>query len=257
MLLTGATGGLGQAIARDLARRGARLTLSGRREEALQALAAELGAAALAADLSDAEAPARLATGAGAVDILIANAGLPAAGHLESFTLEQIDRALQVNLRAPILLARELLPPMRGRGRGHLLFMSSLAGKASTPRTAIYGATKFGLRGFATALRADLRGSGVGVSVLLPGFVAEAGMYADAGAAKLPPGARAISINSLTEAVAGAIEHDRGEVVLAPPLLRVGAFMAQNAPELAMSLGRLLGSERIAREMDAGEREKR
>jgi NADP-dependent 3-hydroxy acid dehydrogenase YdfG len=105
VLLTGATGGIGHAIARELHARGAELILTGRRTEILEPLAAELGARALAIDLSDSSEVERLAVEAGEIDILVANAALPASGRLETYTQEQIDRALDVNLRAPILLA--------------------------------------------------------------------------------------------------------------------------------------------------------
>ena len=157
VLLTGATGGIGHAIARALHERGGQLILTGRRTEVLEPLAAELGARTLAVDLSDPAEIDRLIAEAGEVDILVANAALPASGRLETFTMQEIDRALDVNLRAPIALAHALLPAMIARRSGHLLFMSSLAGKAATPGTAIYNAAKFGLRGFASALRADLR----------------------------------------------------------------------------------------------------
>ena len=102
--------------------------------------------------------------------MLVANAGLPGSGKLNSFTPEQIDRALDVNLRAPMLLAHGLIEPMVARGSGHLLFMSSLSGRAAAPGSSVYSATKFGLRGFALALREDLAPKGVGVSVVLPGL---------------------------------------------------------------------------------------
>ncbi len=149
VLLTGATGGIGHAIARELHARGAELILTGRRTEMLEPLAAELGARALAIDLSDSSEVERLAVEAGEIDILVANAALPASGRLETYTQEQIDRALDVNLRAPILLAHALLGAMVARGRGHLLFVSSLQGKAATPGASVYCASKFGIRGFA------------------------------------------------------------------------------------------------------------
>ena len=121
VLLTGATGGLGGAIARALHNRGAGLLLTGRRADVLEPLASELdGARTLAADLSDAAALERLVEEAGETDILIANAGIPAAGRLESFTLAEVERALNVNLRAPIALAHALLAGMLERRRGHL-----------------------------------------------------------------------------------------------------------------------------------------
>ncbi len=185
VLLTGATGGLGQAIARELAARGATLTLTGRRAEVLEPLAGETGGRVIVSDLSLPDAPERLLAEAGEVDVLVANAALPGSGRLNSFSTEEIDRALTVNLRAPMLLAHGLVDQLVARGSGHLVFMSSLSGRAGAPGSSVYSATKFGLRGFALALREDLVPKGVGVSVILPGFISEAGMFADSGA-KLP-----------------------------------------------------------------------
>ena len=145
----------------------------------LEPLARELNARALAVDLVEPSEVDRLASEAGEVDILIANAALPATGALESFTMHEIDRALAVNLRAPIALTHALMPAMVARGRGHLVYISSLSGKAATPVSLMYTTTKFGLRGFAAGLRIDLRGSGVGVTTVLPGFIRDAGMFAD------------------------------------------------------------------------------
>ena len=256
MLLTGATGGLGHAIARSLAQRGGRLVLTGRRAEVLEPLAAELGARALAVDLADASEVQRLLEGAGELDILVANAALPASGTLDSYTVEEIDRALAVNVRAPIVLAHGLIGSMVARGGGHLLFMSSLAGKAATPRTALYNASKYALRGFAAALRADLRESRVGVSAVFPGFIRDAGMFADAGV-ELPPGVGTRSPVDVATAVIGAIENNRGEVDVAPLPLRASAMLASVAPELAAGLARRLGADDISRRMETGQRDKR
>jgi short-subunit dehydrogenase len=256
ILLTGATGGLGHAIARTLNQRGGKLILTGRRTDVLEPLAAELGARALAIDLSDPAVVERLVTEAGDVDILVANAALPAAGRLETFTMQEIDRALDVNLRTPIALAHALAPTMVARGRGHLLFMSSLSGKSATPGTSIYNATKFGLRGFASALRADLRPDGVGVSAVFPGFIRDAGMFAEADV-KLPSGVGTASPEDVARATVQAIERNRAEIDVAPLPVRAGAVFAGIAPELAARVARRLGSEDIARAMDAGQRAKR
>lgn len=255
-LLTGASGGLGHAIARAVGGRGASLILSGRRSAVLQPLADELGARQIAVDLADPNAIGPLLAQAGPVDILIANAALPASGTLGAFTVEQIDRALNVNLRAPMLLAHGLLGGMLARGSGHLVFMSSLAGKAATPGASVYNATKYGLRGFASALRADLHGTGVGVSAVFPGFIRDAGMFADSGV-KLPPGIGTRSPQEVADAVVDAIEHNRGEVDVAPLPLRASAAFAGLAPETSASLARWLGSQQIAREIEAGQSDKR
>ena len=181
-LVTGATGGLGRAIARGLHASGASVQLSGRRADVLDALAAELGSRAtvLPADLAKSGQAVALAERAGAVDVLVANAGLPGSGALADFTLDEADRVLDVNLRAAIHLTHALLPGMLGRGRGHLVFISSIAGKTPTVGASLYSASKFGLRGFALALHEDLRESGVGVTAVFPGFIAEAGLWGDA-----------------------------------------------------------------------------
>jgi short-subunit dehydrogenase len=255
-LLTGATGGLGVAIAAALADRGVELTLTGRRFELLESLAHELSARAIACDLSNRDELALLLSECGEVDVLIANAALPASGELTDYTPDQIDKLLDVNLRAPIALARALLPGMLGRRRGQLVFMGSLSAKATAPKSSLYSATKFALRGFALGLREDLRGSGVGVSLVLPGFISGAGMFADAGV-NLPPGVGTRSPEQVATAVIDAIEQDRLEVTVAPPLLRLGAAVSMLAPGTAAALQRLAGGDRIAARFAAGQVDKR
>ena len=256
VLLTGATGGIGQAIARALSARGASLIISGRRTDVLEPLAAELGARALGVDLSDRAAVAQLAVDAAGTDILVANAALPASGTLDSFSLEEVDRALDVNLRAPIVLAHELSPGMLERRRGALVFISSLSGKTTTPGGSIYSASKFGLRGFANSLREDLRDGGVGVSTIFPGFIRDAGMFADADVS-LPSGVGTRTPEDVAQAVLVAIERNRGEIDVAPLTLRAGAAFAGLAPELAASVSRRMGSHEISRQMHVGQADKR
>jgi short-subunit dehydrogenase len=254
VLLTGATGGIGGAIARALHARGASLTLSGRRAEVLDELSSELGARTLLADLSQPPQAAVLARQAGEIDILIANAGVPASGTLESLSAGEIDIALEVNLRAPIVLARALAPAMARRRRGHLVFMCSLAAKVATPGASLYSASKYGLRGFAASLRGELRDSGVGVSAVFPGFIHDTGMFPEH-EVKLPPGAGPRSPQDVARAVVGAIEKDRGEVHVAPLPLRAGTAFAGLAPELAASVARRLGSDRITRSIVDAQRD--
>jgi short-subunit dehydrogenase len=256
VLLTGATGGLGQAIARGLAARGAVLTLTGRRAEVLEPLAAELGGRALEADLALPDAPFRLLEEAGEVDVLVANAGLPGSGRLTSFSVEEIDRALTVNLRAPMLLAHALVEPMVARGSGHLLFMSSLSGRAGAPGSSVYSATKFGLRGFALALREDLVPKGVGVSVILPGFIRDAGMFHDTGA-KLPSYVGTKRPEDVARAVVKAIENNRAEIDVAPLPLRAGALLAAVAPGPIGAVQRRLGAAGTAEQFEDSQLDKR
>jgi short-subunit dehydrogenase len=256
VLLTGATGGLGQAIARALHAKGGELILTGRRADVLEPLASECSARALAVDLSEAAEVDRLLAEAGEVDVLVANAALPASGMLDSFDVQQIDRAIDVNLRAPIVMAHALAPQMVGRGRGHLLFMSSLSGKAATAGSSMYNATKFGLRGFAMAMRAELHGTGVGVSAVFPGFIRDAGMFAEAQVA-LPRGVGTRTPEDVARATVKAIERNQGEVDVAPLSLRLGSAFSGIAPELAATVTRKTGGDRVAQQMADGQRAKR
>jgi short-subunit dehydrogenase len=257
VLLTGATGGIGQASARELAGRGAQLTLSGRQTDVLEALAEELGARSLTVDLSKAREVDRLIAEAGDVDILVANAGLPGTGLLESYSVRELDRVLDVNLRAPIVLARGLSEAMIKRRRGQLVFVSSLAGKAATTaKSSLYNATKFGLRGFAHGLRAELRASGVGVSVVCPGFIRDAGMFAKSGT-RLPSGIGTRSPEDVARAIVQAIVENRAEIDVAPLSLRLGSAFAGLAPETAATVTRVSGGEQIADDLAAGQREMR
>lgn len=256
VLLTGASGGIGEALARALAARGANLIISGRRTEVLGGLAGEIGARTIAADLADPAQVRELLAAAGDVEILVANAALPASGLLDGFTEEQIDRAITVNLRAPLVLAHGLIPAMKERRRGHLLFISSLAGKAASPGSALYSATKFGLRGAASALRAELHPHNIGVSAIFPGFVRDAGMFADA-EVKLPSHIGTRSPEDVASAVIEAIEQNRGEIDVAPLTLRAAAMFAGIAPEVTARVQRRLGAAEVSRRLEQGQLSKR
>jgi short-subunit dehydrogenase len=252
VLLTGATGGIGHTLARTLHARGASLVLSGRRAEVLEPLATEVGGRAVAADLGERADVQRLIDDCADVDVLIANAGLGATGNVTDLSTEQIDRALDVNLRAPMVLAQALGARMASRGHGHIVLVSSIAGMTGSPRSSLYNATKFGLRGFGQGLRCDLRAHGVGVSVVFPGFIHDAGMFADSGV-KLPFFMGTSSPGEVADGVVRAIERNRGEVVVAPLGVRMGTVAATLVPDLAASIQRRLGSERIADEMTAAQ----
>jgi short-subunit dehydrogenase len=255
-LVTGASGGLGQEIARALVRRGADVVLSARRVEVLEPLAAETRGRVVPCDLSDRAALERLIEEAGPVDVLVANAGLPASGRIESFSVEEIDRAIDVNLRAPMILARRLCEGMAERGGGHIVFVSSLNGKAGTAGSSVYAATKFGLRGFAQGLREDLRPRGVGVSTIFPGFIRDAGMFHESGA-KLPGYIGTKTPQDVADAVLSAIERDRAEVDVAPLTLRIGTMLSGVAPEAVAMVQRRLGASELASQFERGQREKR
>jgi short-subunit dehydrogenase len=179
VLLTGAGGGIGQAVAVALVKAGAALMLVGRSSERLAAQAAALrllgGArspevACTTADLLDGADLARLGRTAAAWDcnVVVHNAGVPSFGRLQSIDAEAVTRVLDTNLRAPILLTQALLPHLLRRPRAQVICVGSALGRIGLPGFSVYGASKFGLRGFAEALRRELADSAVRVQYLGP-----------------------------------------------------------------------------------------
>jgi len=249
--VTGATGGIGQAIARELAARGCRLTVTGRREPQLARLVSELGpsARALTADLSKPDDVRHVMERADPGDVLVANAGVGVPQDLAMLSDAEIEEAVRINLLAPAMLARAAVAPMKQRGRGHIVFISSGAGLVATPGNgAVYTATKWGLRGLGLALRQELQGTGVSVSTIFPGPVRDAGMLADTGVA-LPRGVGTSSPEDVARAVAAAIECDRAETTVASAGMRVLVGVGAIAPVLVGELARLAGIGRIRHAM--------
>jgi short-subunit dehydrogenase len=258
-LLTGATGGLGRATAKALSARGATLILSGRKAEALEELAAELpgeGHRAIPSDLAQPGAAEELAAEAGVVDILVANAGLPGTGRLPGMDSEQLTGTLRVNLEAPMLLARAVESGMLEKGSGHMVFIASLSGKSATPLSSVYNATKFGLRGFALGLRADLDPLGIGVSIVSPGTIREAGMYADSGADPIP-GLGTGSPQQVADAVVKAIEQNKVEISVAPVQQRFLAHFALATPALSVKIASGDAGQKAAASVAEGQLDKR
>ena len=243
-LLTGATGGIGHALAHRLADEGADLVLTGRRVEVLAPLAEQTGGHAVAADLADPSGVEGLLDQSGEIDLLVANAALPGTGRFDVMSPDEIERNLRVNLHAPIALTRAVLPAMLERDSGHVVLIGSLSGVVASPGSALYNATKFGLRGFATALRQDLHGTGVGLTIVEPGFVSEAGMFVNSGM-ELPRGARTVTPEQVADGVVDAIRRNRGEVMVAPAELRAGARIGGLLPGLNAYMQRKAGAADI------------
>jgi short-subunit dehydrogenase len=242
LLVTGATGGLGRAIATALAERDAALVLSARKPADLEALAESLpgaGHRVVLSDLAEPGAPEKLAADAGELDGAVLNAGLGANGQVDSFAPGEVERILRVNFEAPVVLAREIVPALREQGSGHVVFIASLAGKASSSRHAVYGGTKAGLRAFALGLRQDVGRDGVGASVINPGFIRDAGMFAESGA-EPPMNLGTSSPQEVGAAVVDAIEKNRTEVDVAPFRQRQMANFAHRFPGVAERLTKRL-----------------
>ena len=240
VLLTGATGTIGTQLAEQLAARGARVTLVARTAGPLADLARRTGAHAVPADLTDPDAPRTVQESAedtaGPVDVVVHNAAVETVGRLDELADGDVERTVALNLTAPLALTRRLLPGMVGRGAGHLVMVSSLAGVATFPGLGVYGATKAGLTHATAALRVELAGTGVGTTVVELGPVASPMMdrarrhpasgFAFARAERLRA-LRELDPAAVARAVLDAVEAGRPTVRLprrAAPLAAVAAL---------------------------------
>jgi short-subunit dehydrogenase len=240
-VLTGGSRGLGPTIARALLREGARVTLTARTADALDAVAKNLSADSarvhtVAADVGDGDDRRKLLGEAeaalGPVDILINNAGIELIAPYASLPPERIQALVRTNLDAPLMLSRLVLPRMIERGRGHVVMMSSLGGKKGSPYSATYAATKAGLIAWAGGVRAELRGTGVGVSVVSPGFVSEAGMFAVRNQ-RAPWLLGTSTPEAVARAVVRAIAKDVGEIIVNPGPVRLMLALDALSPRLS------------------------
>jgi short-subunit dehydrogenase len=209
--------------------------------DALEAVAKDLSGGTarvhtVAADVGDEDDRRRLLDEAesalGPVDILINNAGVELIAAYASLSPERIATIVRTNLDAPLMLTRLVLPRMIERGRGHVVMMSSLGGKKGSPYSATYAATKAGLIAWTGAVRAELRGTGVSASAICPGFVSEAGMFAE----RSQRAPRLLG-TSTPEAVAGAVVRavvkDVGEIIVNPGPIRLMLALEALSPRLS------------------------
>ncbi|MDP2293244.1 MAG: SDR family NAD(P)-dependent oxidoreductase [Actinomycetota bacterium] len=175
VLVTGASRGIGEAMARRFAAAGARVSLAARTLPALAALAGELRGAAFDVDLLDPAAVdgliARVERDAGPIDVLVNNAGVETKQWLHLDDPQHLRDAIALNLEAPVMLTRAVLPGMLARGRGSLVFTSSLAGTAGFPGLAVYAATKAGINNFVASVRLELRDTPVHLTLVAAGPV--------------------------------------------------------------------------------------
>lgn len=175
VLITGASRGIGAAMANRFASAGARVSLAARSEAAISSLASQLDGHAFPVDLLDAEATdgliSRVEDAAGPVDVLVNNAGLETSQWFHRIDRDEIRDVTRLNLEVPMLLTRDVIEGMVERNRGHVVMVSSLAGTCGFPGLAVYGATKAGLTNFVAALRMELAETEIGTTVVAPGPV--------------------------------------------------------------------------------------
>lgn len=227
-IVTGASGGIGSATARELARQGAKVVLAARRADQMEALARDLvdaGGEALViqTDVTDRTQLEQLVTATvehfGRVDILVNNAGIGAPRPMVKLSLDFIDELLAVDLVAPAELTRLVLPGMLERKHGAIISIASVAGHIGLDP--LYSGAKYGLRGFSLGLRRQIRGSGVSVSVISPGFIRTT---MTRGVRAPMPGPDLIA-----RTVARLVRHPKGEVVI-PRYYRIPIWVDRHAP---------------------------
>lgn len=248
-VVTGAAGGIGAALARRLSAGGCRLVLVDLHPAPLRDLARSLDATAHPMDVRDPDAWRDLARllerSHGGADVLVNNAGLTILGSFLDQSLEELDRIVDVNLKGVLYGCRALAPQLVARGAGHVVNVSSLAGRVAFPYQSSYCATKYAVRGFTAALRMELAPAGVGVTAVLPGAVAtsllETAQSYDQRASRrmaelmLAHGARP---ERVAARVVRAIERDEAEVVIGWDALLTTTAEALAPGLVAAALGR-------------------
>lgn len=252
-LVTGASRGIGPYIARSLAAAGYELVLTGRSGAELDALADVLrsaGAVAsvVPADLTRPEDLAALAETAerkpSGVDVVVNNAGGDPQREFDAMSWKENASILELNLIAPLRLTHLLLPGMLQRGRGHIVNISSIAGRVSFPYSEAYAAAKDGLIGFTRVLRTDYRSRGVSASVIVLGAIRDAGQgqrTADELGFKLPAMSTSPAA-AVARAVLAAIQRDRAEIVVMPGPGRLIKALMDLFPSLGPTMNQAVGA---------------
>jgi uncharacterized protein len=251
-IVTGASRGIGVFIAEQLARNGVNLALAARSEGDLQATKEKVerfgvDVVAIPTDVNkrtDLKTLVKRTTDElGPPDILVNNAGIERVVEFARMDFSDIDAIIKTNVGALVSLTRLVVPGMAGRRRGHIVNIASLAGKTAAPYQTVYSASKHAVVGFSWSLREELRPSGVGVSVVCPGYVSEAGMFADRPSGEAPPKITGtVTPQQVADATIKAIEKNRAEIIVAPGLAKVVDVTHAISPELTTTFARRTGA---------------
>ncbi len=240
-LVTGASSGIGRAVAAELGRRGARVKATGRDSKALEELATAMGADVLPADLSTPDGVDPLVAWANDADILVNNAGFGWAGPFSEMAVADIENMVRVNVLAVLRLTRALLASMLERDRGHIVNVGSIAGHVGVGHEAVYAATKAALVALTESLRYELRGTGVGLTLVSPGVV-DTPFFERAGRPYTRSFPRMIRPERVATAIAAAIERGADEVFV-PRWMALPARLRGVWPRLYRSLTARFGSD--------------
>jgi len=259
-LITGASRGLGVHIARALAKEGVNLVLTARSADSLEQvrdemLSYDVKAEVIPGDLTEtghfdsliAEAEQKL----GPIDILVNNAGIEISIPYEKYPPDDIQKMITLNLTVPMLLARAVLPGMLKRNRGHIVNISSLAGKTGFPMETPYATTKAGLNMFTHSLRIELADTQVSTSVICPGFVAEDGMYSrmEERGGSAPALLKPTTPEKVASAVIKAIKKDSAELIVNPLPMRPLFALQEALPGIKTFLHKAFGTPEYARKI--------
>jgi NADP-dependent 3-hydroxy acid dehydrogenase YdfG len=246
-LVTGASRGIGRAIAETLAARGTTVGLAARSADELEALAEALPGEhmVLRCDVGDSESVAsaveRFISEAGGLDLVVANAGIAKYGPFREMDQETVERMTQINWLGTVYTVHAALPHLLDRAHGHIAIVSSGAGHRSFPQAAVYGATKAAQRMFGEALRHELGGTGVSLTMVYPGEIATA--LHDHEKETMPDwyrgGPQAAPAGALAQRVVTAIERD-ARAVYHPPIVRLLGAVHGLSPQLSDRLLRAL-----------------
>lgn len=229
-LVTGASSGIGRATAIALARRGARVVVTGRHEERLAEVARSCGGRWIAADLEQRDEIDRVVAAAGPVDLLVNNAGVAWAGPTATMEPEAIEHLVRVNVLAPALLVRAVLPSMLERGRGHVVNVASIAGHLGVRNEAVYAATKAALVTFTESLQQELHRTPVRVTLVSPGVI-DTPLFERRGAPYGRRFPRPVGVERMARAIVEGIERDAA-LVLLPRWLALPIRLHGLAPSL-------------------------
>ena len=252
ILITGASRGIGRYIAHAIAMHGGNVALLALHSDLrlLQSLEKKLmrfnvTAKVFTADLSDSQeinnVMQKISSEFGKIDIFVSNAAIESIGIFEHQTEQVLVKTISVNLLAPMLITKKLLPQMLSKKSGHIVVVSSFAGKLGSPYQSVYSATKAGLNKWILGMKREFKGSGVSFSAISPNYVSTAGMYADVlqkadDVLKTPKIAGEVTPQKVANAVVYAILKNKTDKIVGSPLLTIVSVLNEIAPDLISSM---------------------